>query len=110
RRYARDLVDAGFVVFAPDRAAYGERRLLQNGESYKEQMAAYSRYLHTFRPGWRLTAGKNVWDLQRALDFLVQYDFIDAGNIGIIGHSLGAWDSIMLLATDDRVKTAVVNS
>ena len=110
RSYALDLVNEGFVVFAPDRAAYGERRLLKNGEGYKEQMAAYSDYLHTFRPGWRLTAGKNVWDLQRALDFLVTYDFIDAKNIGTIGHSLGAWDSIMLIATDDRLKTAVVNS
>jgi hypothetical protein len=110
RSYARDLVNDGFVVFAPDRAAYGERRLLKNGENYKAQMAAYSKYLHTFRPGWRLTAGKNVWDLQRALDFLVTYDFIDPKNIGTIGHSLGAWDSIMLIATDDRVKTAVVNS
>src|SRR5690606_12352627 len=31
-------------------------------------------------------------------------------NIGIIGHSLGAWDAILLSAFDERVKATVVNS
>ena len=32
RQYALDLVRRGFVCFAPDRAAYGERIVLRNGE------------------------------------------------------------------------------
>lgn len=111
RQYAHDLgVDGNFIVFAPDRAGYGERRLLDDSIAYTEQMSAYQAYLRTFRPGWRLTSGKNVWDIQRALDFLLEYDFVDRENVGAIGHSLGAADAIMIIASDDRVKTSVVNS
>jgi len=111
RQYGHELgLKNEFIVFVPDRAAYGERRLLSEDIPYTEQMTAFQNYLKTFRPGWRLTAGKNVWDLQRALDFLLDYDFVDKENVGAIGHSLGAADAIMLQAVDDRVKTAVVNS
>lgn len=111
RQYAHELgLTNDFIVFVPDRAGYGERRLLAEDIGYQEQMGAFQEYLRTFRPGWRLTAGKNVWDLQRALDFLLEYDFVDKENVGAIGFSLGAADAIMLQAVDDRVKTSVINS
>ncbi len=106
---ALDLVRRGFVTFAPDRAGYGERRLLPKG-GYQEQMKAYGKYLGKRYPRWRLTAGKNVWDLQRAIDFLTGYEFIDSDRIGVAGFSLGAWDSIMLIGMDDRIKAGAVNS
>jgi Dipeptidyl aminopeptidases/acylaminoacyl-peptidases len=109
RQYALDLVRRGFITFAPDRAGYGERRLLAEGK-YSEQMKEYSKFLAKRHPGFRLTAGKNVWDLQRGLDAIATFDFVDMDRVGTIGHSLGAWDSIMLIAMDDRVKAAVVNS
>lgn len=109
RSYALDLVRKGFVVFAPDRAAFGERRLLEEGNT-TEQMNAYRDFLSARYPGFRLTSGKNVWDLQRALDFLVELPYVDPDRIGTIGFSLGAWDSIMLLGMDERVKAGVVNS
>lgn len=109
RQYALDLVRKGFVVFAPDRAAFGQRQLLDQGNT-TEQMNAYRDFLSGRYPGFRLTSGKNVWDLQRALDFLVELPYVDRENIGAIGHSLGAWDSIMLLGMDERIKAAVVNS
>lgn len=109
RQYALDLVRRGFVVFAPDRAAFGERRLLEEGGT-TEQMNAYRDFLSARYPGFRLTSGKNVWDLERALDFLVDLPYVDPDNIGTIGHSLGAWDSIMMIGMDERIKAAVVNS
>lgn len=107
RRYATDLVERGFVVFAPDRAAYGERRL-ENG-TYKTEMPAFQKYLSAKHPGFSLV-GKNVYDLRIALNVLIGLDFVDAENIGVIGHSLGAWDAIMLVAFEPRIKAAVVNS
>ncbi|MEA4984018.1 hypothetical protein SDC9_56891 [bioreactor metagenome] len=110
-QYAHELgLKGDFIVFAPDRAGYGERRLLDESIDYSEQMTEYQNYLRTFRPGWRLTSGKNVWDIQRALDFLLEYDFVDRGKVGAIGYSLGAADALMSIACDDRIKTAVVNS
>lgn len=108
-QYALELVRRGFLAFAPDRAGYGERRLLPQGK-YQAQAAAYDQHLQRRYPGWRLTAGKNVWDLQRALDALLTLEFVDPKRIGTIGHSLGAWDSIMLIGVDARVTAAVVNS
>jgi pimeloyl-ACP methyl ester carboxylesterase len=109
RQYAADIARRGFITFAPDRAGYGERRLLKEG-NYQVQMAEFRKRLGQRHPGWKLTSGKNVWDLQRGLDMLQTFDFIDHENVATIGHSLGAWDSIMLLAMDDRVKAGVVNS
>jgi hypothetical protein len=109
RGYALEYVRRGFITFAPDRAGYGERRLLPEG-NYLVQMNAYRDYLAMVHPGWKLTSGKNVWDLQRALDFIVDLPYVDADNIGIVGFSLGAWDSIMTVGMDDRIKAAAVNS
>lgn len=109
RQYALDLVRRGFVVFAPDRAAYGERRRRNSNANNKAEMAFHQEELSKKYPGWKLT-GKSVYDLKKALDFLTELDFIDSSNIGIIGHSLGAWDAILLTAFDERVKAAVVNS
>jgi pimeloyl-ACP methyl ester carboxylesterase len=110
RQYALDLVRRGFVCFAPDRAAYGARAPLPAGQGYLKQMQAYSAKLSQRWPGWHLTTGKAVWDLQRALDFLLQLDFVDPQRTAIIGHSLGAWDAMLLGAVDERVKVVVANA
>lgn len=111
RQYALDLVRRGFVVFAPDRAGFGQRRLLDNPEAtVRQQMDAYTRHIEERWPGWRLTSGKTVWDLRRALDFLPRFKFIDMNRVAAIGHSLGSWDSLMLAAMDDRVTHVVANS
>ncbi|HLS28565.1 MAG TPA: alpha/beta fold hydrolase [Opitutales bacterium] len=111
RQYALHLVRRGYLVFAPDRAGFGERRLLDDPEaSVTDQMNAYRAFLRERWPGWKLTSGKNVWDLRRALDFLTELDFVDENRIASIGHSLGSWDSLMLAAMDDRVKAVVANA
>lgn len=108
RQYGVDLVKRGFVVFAPDRAGYGERRLLPN-EGFKENMSAFSGKLREKYPKFGLN-GKAIWDLQVGLNLMLNYDFVDKEHVGIIGHSLGAWDAILFSAMDDRVKATVVNS
>lgn len=109
RQYALDLVRRGFITFAPDRAAYGERRRPNGTTNNKAEMVAYQNELSKKYPGWQLS-GKSIYDLKKALDFLTELDVIDSSNIGIIGYSLGAWDAILLTAFDERVKAAVVNS
>ena len=109
RQYALDLVRRGFIAFAPDRAAYGERRRLTGTSNNKAEMAVYQKELSKKYPGWQLS-GKSIYDLKKALDFLTELYVVDSSNIGIIGHSLGAWDAILLTAFDERVKAAVVNS
>jgi|GEM_PF-1146161 len=108
RQYAVDLVKRGFAVFAPDRAGYGERRLLLD-KGYKENMSAFSKKMREKYPKFGLN-GKAIWDLKVGLDLMLAYNFVDSKNIGIIGHSLGAWDAILFSAMDDRVKATVTSS
>jgi dienelactone hydrolase len=107
RAYGLDLVERGFVVFAPDRAGYGERGDLK----------AYTKRFRSRWPRWNMTTGKAVWDLRRALDFLLsdsRFAFVDPSRIGAIGHSLGAWDAVMLAAYEgfsgNRIKAVVANA
>ncbi len=99
--YALHLVRRGFVCFAPDQFWAGQR--LRPGAKPWDTSELYRRW-----PDWS-AGGKAVWDLQRALDFLVGYDFVDPDRIGAIGYSLGGHDTLMLAAFDPRIKAAVVN-
>lgn len=107
RTYALDLVRRGFVVFVPDRAAYGERRITADLPPRK-RMEESQQVLSAKHPGWTLT-GKAIWDLERALDFLITLDFVDSERIGSVGHSLGAWDTVIFGAVDDRVRAIAVS-
>jgi cephalosporin-C deacetylase-like acetyl esterase len=98
--YALDLVRQGFVCFAPDEFCAGER--LKPSQKAYDTSEFYQRW-----PEWS-AVGKSLWDLQRAVDFLVTLNFIDADRIGEIGHSLGGHSSLLLAAFDSRVKAAVV--
>lgn len=110
RQYALDLVRRGFICFAPDRAGYGQRAPLEAENDYAKQIKAYASDLKKRWPKWGFTTGKAVWDLQRALDFLVKYEPVDPQRVGIIGHSLGAWDAMLLTSVDERIAVAVANA
>ena len=73
-------------------------------------MKAYEAEFAKRHPNWQHTFGKVPYDLSRALDALLKLDYVDADNIGTIGHSLGGWDSLSLWGSDPRVKAAVTNS
>jgi len=99
--YAVHLVQRGFVCFAPDDFVAGQR--LKPGQKPYDTFDLHQRW-----PEWT-AVGKSLWDLQRALDFLVQYDFVDSSRIGATGHSLGGHDSLILAAFDPRIRAAAIN-
>jgi dienelactone hydrolase len=53
--------------------------------------------------------GKWLWDAQRLLDYLATLPEVDAGRIGIIGHSLGAKMALYAAAFEPRISVAVAN-
>lgn len=110
RSYGLDLVKRGFVCFAPDRAGFGERGPDPQEKNPVTNMRNYQKLFQARYPNWHWIFGKVPYDLSRALDFLVELDFIDAGNVGAIGHSLGGWDALYFYGSDARVKAAVTNS
>ena len=99
--YALQLARRGYVTFAPDLLASGERifpgrRPFDNGPLYEKH------------PRWSGT-GKDLWDMGRALDVLTGLNEVDAERVGSIGHSQGGGITVYLMAVDDRVKVGVCN-
>lgn len=99
--YAVELVRQGYVCLVPDSITAGER--VYPGADPFETAPFYQ--LH---PEWS-ALGKMLWDHQRALDVLGSLDHVDPDRIGVIGHSLGGENAMMLGAFDHRVKVTVAS-
>jgi dienelactone hydrolase len=79
----------GFVVFSYDMVGYGD--LTQVPHSFEDS-------------AWGLSLlGLQLWNSQRAVDFLTSLPDVDPARIGVSGASGGGTQSFMLAAVDDRV-------
>jgi dienelactone hydrolase len=99
--FALDMVEAGFVAWAPDYLRDGER--VKPGQRPYDTSDFHSRF-----PDWTIM-GKDVWDNMRAIDYFETLDFIDSKRIGVVGHSYGAGNTINTAALEPRVTAAVAN-
>ena len=90
--YAHDLAERGFVCLAPDYPSFGE----------------YA-YDFTADRGYDSGSMKAVWNNVRGIDLLSALPGVDAGRIGVIGHSLGGHNALFTAAFDERI-VAVVTS
>jgi dienelactone hydrolase len=78
-------------------------------EPPEEKKLSYAQRVKRFRarhPGCRGMA-KMLYDAVVALDILAGLPGVDAGRLGVVGHSLGAKEVLYLAAFDERVKVAV---
>jgi dienelactone hydrolase len=50
---------------------------------------------------------KMLWDAQRALDVIAAWPGVDPERLGVIGHSLGAKQTLYVAAFDERALAAV---
>lgn len=99
--YGLDVVQRGFVAVVPDHLAAGER--LAPGQEAYDTSKFYQRH-----PTWS-AVGKAIWDVQRIVDGLQRWPFVDAQRIGVLGHSLGGHSALFAWACDDRIRVAVSN-
>lgn len=100
--YALELAKRGYVTLAPDTLCFEERQhpTLRGADSER------------FEATRRLTGGsclqaKMLWDLQRALDYLLTRREVDRRRIGCLGHSLGGQETLFLSAVDRRIAVGV---
>jgi dienelactone hydrolase len=101
RDFAVTMVKAGFVAFAADYLRDGER--IKSGRQPYDTTDFYEKF-----PNWSIV-GKDVWDNQRAVDYLQTLDFVDPNQIGMVGHSYGGHSTIFATALEPRIKVAVAN-
>lgn len=101
RAFALDMVEAGFVAVAPDFLRDGER--ISPGRRPYDTTDFYARY-----PNWSVH-GKDAWDTSRIVDWLETLPYVDAGRIGIVGHSYGGHSSIFAAAHEPRIRVVVAN-
>ena len=99
--YGITMVEAGFVVLAPDVCADGER--VPEGYACRDTRPFYKKH-----PKWSYM-GKIIWDNMRAIDILCSLPQVRANKIGIIGHSLGGHSSIFTAGFDKRISVIVAN-
>ncbi|MCC6696252.1 MAG: dienelactone hydrolase family protein [Candidatus Hydrogenedentes bacterium] len=91
------FAEQGFVVFCP------KCFLWQDPSLDYEEAAANFRKSHPGTLGMR----KMLHDAQRAVDVLVSLPEVDPSRIGALGHSLGAKETLYLMAFDERVRAGV---
>lgn len=99
RRYGLELVSRGYIVLAPDALTAGER-------IYEGLSSFHSKPFYERHPEWS-TVGKNVLDHRQGVDLLCSLSGVDAGRIGVIGHSFGGYNAYFLAGLDDRIQAAV---
>lgn len=89
------LVKRGYVVLCP------QCFILKDGWAKVQAEAIEKRW-----PGWT-GMGKMTFDASRCIDFLESLEFVDAGRIGCIGHSLGAKEVLFAMAFEPRYRAGV---
>ena len=102
-----NLVEKGFIVFAYDPIAQGERIQYFDPELEKSLVGTCVDE-HTYVGLQCFLAGSSlarymIWDGIRAVDYLLTRDEVDSERIGITGHSGGGTQSAYIAAFDDRI-------
>ena len=98
--FAAELVERGWICLVPDVVGFGERTP-PGARPYTGAMDFYKRH-----PNWSFF-GKMVWDFQRMVDYLLTLPEVDPYRIGSIGHSHGAYGTIICTIFEPRVSAAV---
>src|ERR1043166_2017208 len=89
RFYGVPLVQRGYVTLAPDYPSFGEYDF-----DFKKS---------PFQSG----SMKAIWNNLIAVDVLVALPEVDAGRVGVIGHSLGGHNAMFTAVFDPRLRAIV---
>lgn len=100
--FAAELVERGFICIVPDAIGFGERT--PPGE--RPYYGAHDFFKQ--HPKWSFF-GKMVWDVHRVVDYLETLPEVDPYRIGSIGHSHGAYGTIMTTIFEPRISAAVAS-
>lgn len=92
RALAKELVERGYVVIAPDYPGFGD---LKNYDFENDR--------------YQSGTMKGIFNHIRCVDLLQTLKQVDPNRIGVIGHSLGGHNAIFAAAFDSRLKVVVTS-
>ncbi|NIM04154.1 MAG: hypothetical protein GTN69_03045 [Armatimonadetes bacterium] len=120
-KYGLELCLRGYVVICPDRFPF-ESRSLANSR-FKETFDDFPLFTRIQGKDFDLTEnlyrgcvanrllfkgrtyiGKELFELQRAVDYLCAQPEVDSKRIGVIGHFAGGFNAALLMYVDPRIK------
>ena len=102
--YAAELCARGYLVIAPDTIGFEERRHPRMAGQHYEHFLAQEYLLK----GLTLQ-GKMIWDVMRAVDYLLSRPEVDPNRIGIVGHSMGAAETWFSMSLEPRLKVGAAS-
>ncbi len=94
--YGKILAEAGYVTLCPDYPCAGQR-VLKGLKPYDTSL------LDKKFPNWS-RVGMSVWDISRAVDYLLTREEVKADSIAAIGWSQGGEMAVWAGAIDERIK------
>lgn len=110
--FAIALCRRGFIVAAPEIAAFGERRTdygyLDRVMGQPEPTTCHNAATYAFMLGKSL-AGMRTRDGMRLIDYLETREEVDATRIGVMGISGGGMAAFFHAALDERIKAVVLS-
>jgi dienelactone hydrolase len=104
--FATYYAERGYVTLAPDMIGFGERTA--GGYARTGCEWADARPILDAHPPLTLL-GLMLFDVSRCVDYLVSRPEVDAGRIGVIGHSLGGILVNGVLPLEPRLKAGVAS-
>ncbi|MFH1824866.1 MAG: alpha/beta fold hydrolase [Candidatus Firestonebacteria bacterium] len=100
QQYGLELVKRGYAVFAADSRCFEERQKFWDGDGI---------YSHRLLLEGKTLAGMFIWDIKRAIDWLESRKEINPNRIGLIGHSMGAMQALILTPLEKRIKVVMAS-
>ena len=105
--YPKELVRAGYLVFAPDARGAGERREWMHQEPKDFGANSHAPINQVAMSLGLSLIGMMVWDLMRLADFILAREDSD-GRLACAGMSGGGHQTLFFSAADERVQGAVI--
>ena len=105
--YGVDLVKRGYVVIAPDIICFEDRKGKDKFNIDRDSKAMYERFKFCdYLVHGSTLQTKTLHDLSVAVDVLCELGYVDKNRIGVIGHSLGGQEAVLVEWFDKRIKVA----
>ncbi len=105
--FAIELVKRGFVTIVPELLGFGDRRM--KAEFEKDQYSSCDSISTFLLQMGHTMAGHRVYEVIRAIDYLLERSDVDQNRIGCMGISGGGLVSAFASGLDQRIKAVVVS-